>query len=337
MRTKLFLFILSCYFFVALPIKAQAMEGNVDFGIRGIIPDNQIDKTQTYFDLLLAPSQEQTIQVEIANDAGKEEQFQLNIHQAYTNGSGLIDYVDGSIEKDPSLNYAIEELVEAPTQVSVPGNTTLPVELKVRMPQQSFDGRIMAGIQVLKMADASDGQKVASQYGYILGLQLRNNLNEVPRELKASNASAAVSYGKTSFKVMIQNPTTDAIGKLTFKGQVQSKDSGQVIKEVTVTDRTMAPTSNFNLVFGMEDAEITPGDYQLLLTATDGKGNQWHFDEAFTVSEKEAQEINGVIIPEQQDQALPPWVFALIGAVAALALLVGGMFVKMQRARKQMA
>lgn len=37
-----------------------------------VIPENQIDKNQTYFDLKMQPGQKQTIQVQMKNDTNKE-------------------------------------------------------------------------------------------------------------------------------------------------------------------------------------------------------------------------------------------------------------------------
>lgn len=44
----------------------------LNFGIKAILPDNQIDKASSFFDLRMKPSEEQTVEVEVTNVIDKE-------------------------------------------------------------------------------------------------------------------------------------------------------------------------------------------------------------------------------------------------------------------------
>lgn len=264
------------------------------------------------------------------NDAAEEAKFLVNVNQAYTSPEGLIDYVNGDVTPDKSLKYPISEIVTAPKKIVVPANSTKEVTLQINMPKEKFDGRMMAGIQVLKLME-EDGATVTSQFGYVLGLQLRNTVTQIKRDLKASHAKAAVSFGETSFSVNVQNPTMDAIGKMTFQGKVTKAGKKAAIQKVDLKDRSMAPNSNFDLIFDMNDKEITPGNYELHLKVTDGKGNVWEFTEPFTVSKEAAEKVNSVIIPVAGNFQTPPWFYWLVGALAALLVLVIGVLIKSRR------
>ena len=322
--------ILVCLTFVFLFLGPTAQaSGNVEFSIRGILTENQIDKEQTYFDLLLKPGAKQEIKIAIKNDAAVAQKFVVNINQATTNSSGQIDY---SSKKAPSAAtiYPIEDVVQAPKTVTVPPQSEIQVPLSVTMPTEKFAGRIMAGIQVLKLIE-EDGAAVTSQFGYILGLQLRNTLTQVKRELKITNPKAAISFGETAFSVNVENMTLDAIGKMTYTGKITEAGKKTALQKINWENRSMAPNSNFDLVFAMNDQEIKPGAYQLHLQVTDGKGNVWQVNESFTVSSKNAKEVNSAIIPVAASSQTPPWLYGLVGALAALLVLVSGVLLKSRR------
>lgn len=62
------------------------------FAVTAVIPENQIDKSQTYFDLKMQPGQKQTIQVQMKNDTNKEVVVESFANTAITNSNGITDY-----------------------------------------------------------------------------------------------------------------------------------------------------------------------------------------------------------------------------------------------------
>lgn len=330
MKKRSYLFFGILLAFVFFPLSAQAEAGNVQFSIRGVIPANQIDKTQTYFDLKLQPGEKQEIKVAIRNDAAEATDFIVNVNQAYTSPKGLIDYNSPDVKPDRSMQYQVKDIITKPEKVSVPANSNKEFAIQITMPKEKFDGRIMAGIQVLKMVSV-DGKEQPSQFGYVLGLQLRNTLSEVKREVKIGHPKAAISFGKTAFSVNIQNPSMDAIGKMTYTGKITAAGKKAALQEIEWENRSMAPNSNFDLAFAMNDQEIKPGKYELHLKISDGKGNVWQFNEPFTVSNENAKEVNSAIIPISGKSQTPPSLYWLIGALAALLVLVMGKLIKSRR------
>lgn len=331
-RSYLFFGILLAFLF--FPLSAHAETGNVQFSIQGVIPENQIDKTQTYFDLKLQPGEKQEIKVAIHNDATEATDFIVNVNQAYTNSKGLIDYNSQDVTPDKSMQYQIKDIVTKPEKVSVPANSSKEFAIQITMPKEKFDGRIMAGIQVLKVVTV-DGKEQPSQFGYVLGLQLRNILSEVKREVKIADPKAAISFGKTAFSVNIQNPTMDAIGKMTYTGKITAAGKTETLQKIEWENRSMAPNSNFDLAFDMNDQEIKPGKYELHLKISDGKSNVWQFKEPFTVSSERAKEVNSAIIPMGGKSQTPSWLYWLIGALGALLALLMVRLIKSQRSQNK--
>ncbi|MEN2666160.1 WxL protein peptidoglycan domain-containing protein [Listeria aquatica] len=54
-----------------LLVARPAAAAEMNFAVQAIIPGNQIDKSQTYFDLRMKPGQKQDIEVELRNDTKK--------------------------------------------------------------------------------------------------------------------------------------------------------------------------------------------------------------------------------------------------------------------------
>lgn len=85
-----FFSILSLFFIFPSISKAEDSAG--DFGIKPVFPENQIDKAIGYFDLLVAPEQNQTLEVIISNSSDEERTFEVSVNPAVTSDGGTIDY-----------------------------------------------------------------------------------------------------------------------------------------------------------------------------------------------------------------------------------------------------
>lgn len=71
-------------------------------GIKPVFPENQIDKAIGYFDLLVAPEQNQTLEVIISNSSDEERTFEVSVNPAVTSDGGTIDY-----SQNPTLDETL--------------------------------------------------------------------------------------------------------------------------------------------------------------------------------------------------------------------------------------
>jgi hypothetical protein len=67
---------------------------DVGYDVQAVIPENQVDKTKSFFDLRMQPDQKQTISVRINNTSDQDSEYKVTINQAYTSDQGFIDYSD---------------------------------------------------------------------------------------------------------------------------------------------------------------------------------------------------------------------------------------------------
>jgi hypothetical protein len=81
-----------CTFPLLNPTVTHAAD--VGYDVQAVIPENQVDKTKSFFDLRMQPDQKQTISVRINNTSDQDSEYKVTINQAYTSDQGFIDYSD---------------------------------------------------------------------------------------------------------------------------------------------------------------------------------------------------------------------------------------------------
>ena len=306
----------------------------VGYDIQAILPENQVDKTHTYFDLRMKPNQKQTVEMAINNTSNQEATYEISINQAYTNKQGFIDYADSNVNLDKSLKYSIQDIVTYEKEVTVKANESVQYPITIAMPADSFDGQIMAGIQVMKKEKTDDSNSIKNKVGYILGLNLTETDNEVKRKIELIDVKPEVSFGKTSVVATLRNPTMDAIGKLKYVVNI-TDNAGENVRSITYdSDMQIAPNSTYGLAIDWENKSLVAGDYKMNLLVTDAKNNKWEFDEEFTITAKEAKDINKVTVDVGKVNTPPIWLIILIGIVLVLIVIIVVLVIKKQKNNK---
>lgn len=294
--------------------------GDVGYDIQAVIPENQVDKTQSYFDLRMTPKQEQTIQVKVNNTSDESSDFVVSINQAYTNNQGFIDYSQ-AVQPDKSMNYKIADIATYAKNVTVPAQSSKVVDIQLKMPAETFDGQILAGIHVVKKNKSEKTSGITSQYAYVLGLKLTETDTAVKRDLQLVSVKPAVSFGATSVVAKLRNPTMDAYGHLKYTAKVTKKGSSEALRNVSY-DKNMqlAPTSTYDFAIDWQGKKLVAGKYTLHLTVADALDNVWQFDEDFTITGAAAKKVNKVVVTKANQ--IPFWVYLLIGVLLLLILLL---------------
>lgn len=309
--------------FVFPTVNFAGTENNIGFSIQAEIPDNQIDKKQSFFDLRMAPSQEQELGVQIINSSDVKSKFKVSVNQAYTNSSGFIDYAKSDVKKDSSLIYDISDIATYEPTIEVEANSSTTFPIKLKMPKEKYDGSIMAGIQVVK-ENENENKGITNKYGYILGLKLTETDVEIKRTLNLLSVKPAVSFSRTSVVAEIQNPTMDAFGHLKYSAKVTNKETGKIEKEVSYDENMqMAPNSVYDFAIDWDDKALVAGQYTLDLIVSDAKGNEWKFNKDFLITKKDAQEINLVTVDKTKEKAkIPIWLIILVLLIILLSLSI---------------
>ncbi|PLS33078.1 cell surface protein [Carnobacterium maltaromaticum] len=349
-----------------IPIMKPVMAEEGDNGANNVsvstnIPENQIDKNQTYFDLLMEPGKEQELEVVLRNNTDKEVTMLADVNTAITNDNGVVDYswnvasgleqakinnkdeantkIDlKSIGYDSTLKQPLSEMASIDKEIKIPAKSQVTVKVKVKMPDEQIDGVIAGGIYLTQKEDTaseegkSQGVQIKNKFVYVVGIQIRQNadISALVPDMKLDPKKIVPTQinHRNYLGINLQNIEPVFIRKLTVDAKVYKKGSAEVLHEATQEGMKMAPNSNFNFGVNWENQEFKAGDYRVKVTAkAEDYNKEWSWDEEFTITKDKADEMNAKAI-ELEKSEIAWWVYALIGIGLLLLVLLIAYLIK---------
>lgn len=301
----------------------------LNFGVKAILPDNQINKENSFFDLRMTPGQEQTVEVEINNVIDKEIELHTFVSAAGTNVNGVIDYPQPTKETkyDESLKYPLPTLVSLAETVKVPAKATIKVPVTIKMPNESYDGMIVGGISFYQKEEEDDQEKQTSGMGvknkfmYRLGMKLVETDTAVEPDLKLLGVKAGQVNYRNAVMANLQNPEAEVLNGLKLEAQVFQKGSNTPIFAAGKDNMKVAPNSNFDYPVYLGKKAFKAGKYTLKLVATADNDKKWEFSKDFEITQKEAEKYNeesSIQLDYETD-----WIkWAIIGGMILVAVIV---------------
>lgn len=296
----------------------------LNFAVEPVIPENQRDKTKTYFDLLVKPDIEQTIEINLRNDTENEVIVEPKVHSATTNLNGVVEYGPVDSKKDSTLKYDLNEIVQVENEVKIPAHSSIKVPLKIKMPKEAFDGILAGGITLqekdTKKSENTEtkGLSIQNQYAYVVALVLNENNNPVKPELKLNKVYPDQVNARNVINANLQNSTPNYINQLNVSAKITEKDKSTVLYETTKKAMQMAPNSNFDFPISLSGKKLEAGDYTLELTATT-KADRWHWKKNFTIKADEAKKLNAKDVTIKKDYT---WIYIVVGIILILVSIL---------------
>lgn len=273
----------------SLPLSVYAQEGDVEFSVKAVIPDNQIDTKKSYFDLRMQPKQKQEMETIIYNSSDEEISINISVHNATTNQNGLIVYEQDS-ENDPSLKFPLNTIVTVSDQeITIPAKRSKTITATIGMPDDEFDGVILGGLHFEKANkddESSQAVNIQNKYAYVIGIQLSENDHEVCPDLQLKSIKPDLINYRTAVVATIQNNKPVIIQDLKVQASVFKKGDKEVLHESYKENMSMAPNSNMDFVIDWENQELEKGEYVLKMQAQTAE-KEWKWDEPFTIEQKE--------------------------------------------------
>ncbi|MGM0215886.1 DUF916 and DUF3324 domain-containing protein [Enterococcus sp. AZ109] len=324
-------------------ITSEAAEFN--FAVTPQIPDNQLDKSKTYFDLQLSADQQQELTVNLRNDTDQEVVVEAQISSATTNSNGVVEYSKNEIKPDPSLVFDLKDYVEAPSELLLPPHSESPYKLTIHMPNEAFKGIIAGGITFQEKiredqtssSTNTTGLAIKNEYSYVVALLMRQETDNGIPDLKLVKAGADQVNARTLIYGNLQNPNPVYLNQLATHMTVKAKGKDEVVYENRQTGMQMAPNSNFNLGLPLNGERLSPGKYVLKIDAygqkdensafifvdSDGKEEHyqynWQLEKEFEVKADEARKLNEGDVTVKKDFT---WLYILIGLLLLLLIVL---------------
>lgn len=328
-----FLFIM----FGASQMKVEAADDSsgesMRVGVTAIIPENQIDKAQSYFDLLMTPGQEQELEVKLSNSSDEDVTVEVFANTAMTNDNGVVDYstVETPENRDSSLVNSIADIAMTENEVKVPKQSVVSAKIKVKMPAEAYKGVITGGIYVTEKDEkkkeddkGAGGVQIKNKFVFVVGLQLRTeeSLEGLVPDLvldKTKILPKQVNF-RNFVGINLQNTAPIYIRDLEVDAKIYRDNSKEVLHETKQESLKMAPNSNFNFGVDWENKELQGGKYRAVVKAySKDYDKEWSWEEEFTIDAELAKQLNEKAVELDKDNSK---LYIMIGVGLGILLII---------------
>lgn len=331
--------------FIGLP-QSLVEAAELQFSVDAILPENQVDNENTYFDLRMKPGEKQTVEVELTSSAEKEIEVEMRIAAADTGVNGVIDYpnpAEGKVDYDKTLKYPLQEIAKIQSSVKIPPKEKIKVPIEITMPAEEYKGMIIGGIEFEQKADVAEkgedqpsgGMGVKNKFVYLLGMKLTENDAPVSVDLKLLDVYAGQLNHRNVIYANLQNPEPEIMRNLQIEAKVYPKGSNEAIYETKKDNMQMAPNTNFEFPISLDNKAFKAGRYLLKMAATADEDKQWEFTKEFEITAEKAKKLNEASVDElEYEPNWWLWIGIGIGVVILLIILIV-VFVVVAKKRKK--
>lgn len=292
-------------------------EDSAGFTYRVNFPENQVKKDIGSYHLLMKPGQEQTITITMANPGKKKSIINVDVNSTKTNSNGVLENGQNNLKNDKSLKFDLKKIVTTPKKVELGPGEEKEVELKIKMPDTSYEGILSGGIQMIQ-ADQGKGYKnekgaqVINEYAYVIGIVLREDPKDVKPKLKLNYVKAGQANYKNTVFVNYSNVKANFVREMTTEVQIMEKGKNTVIYEKKQSKMRMAPNTAIDFPVDMNGEAMKAGDYtaRILVTADDDVREEWTKD--FKITKEDADKFNERDVGLIQEKGLDWKLIAMI-------------------------
>ena len=315
-----FMFIFLC---TLSTVSIFANEG-VYFSVSSIIPENQINKNLSYFNLKVEPSSSQELKVKIFNNKKHEIKVKAIVTPATTCRNGFISYTNLT-NYDESLKYPLSDILKLDkSEYTVPAGGFVTATALLNMPNESYEGIILGGLVFTKADDSSESSEgnetsaqIENEYQYVVGVMLSENDIKVKANMNLKYVKPTLANYLTNLAVNLQNDTPVIIPNLKISGTVYKKGNPEIYKFTEKENIKMAPNSNFDFMIDWQNHKFEAGEYRVHIVAQNEE-YFWEWDQDFRITSEEANNTNKDAV--DIISFIPKWIYVIL-AVLVLILV----------------
>lgn len=311
----------------------------MNFSVNTVIPTNQIDKEKTYFNLKMAPKQEQDVTVTLKNNTKKDITVEIGINTAKTSSNGVIAYSESNIKKDNSLKYDLSKLVKGPDSAVVPASSSKDVTFHISMPDNSFDGILLGGLTFQQKSSEvtqskSSGTSITNEYQYAVAMLIQEKDTVVQPNLNLIKVKPDQINYRNVITAELQNDQSVLMSKVSVDAKIYSKNGKKPVYTSIKSDMQIAPNSHLTYPISLNGTSMKAGDYTLKMkvTATANKQvKKWTFTKDFTIKSKQARDLNKSDVDVKANTNNSNWLYILIGAALLIIIIILIVVIILQR------
>lgn len=323
---------LGFFVFSINPVSAAPQANTASYTVQAELPDNQINKNVSFFNLKVTPNSTQNLTIKINNKDSQDHKYAVEVNQATTNTNGIVDYSTHGLKKDKTLKYDIESMFGKPQKVEVPANSSKDVTLTMKTPKGDFKGSILGGIRVMQL-DQTQNQNnpsgrvlnVKNQYAYVLGIQIQQNTNAVKPVVKLERGLATRQNNNEVIAARLQNSSPTLVNQAEVTTKITPEGQSNVVLKSDKKNLSFAPNSTFNFAVNAPGQSVGAGDYTMNVDVKGDNGvKEWKAHKNFVITKAEANELN--VAAKNSPKAIasqPKYKMFIILAVLIAAFVIG--------------
>ncbi len=335
----------------AFGLGGRAFASEIGFSVNPILPANQAQTGEGYYDLVMKPGQKQILQIQVTNDTAQAMTVDTAIAPASTNGNGYIEYVPNAIKPDPTLKYNLADVAKVPAKTTIAANATVNIDVEVTMPVGATSGIIAGGITLKQEDDTKQkaptkGMSVINKYQYSVGLFMQQSLTPVAPVLTLNTVAPGQVNLRNVVNANLQNTAMGFLKQMNVDAVIRGVSNTNLLYQYSNAAMEMAPNSNFDLAVPVSTQDgsdsfsqpMQAGKYHLHMIVygqKDSSGKytasvnglavkydyKWVFDRDFTITGQQAQKLNATDVTVNH-QPGPNWLLIIGLLLLLLALLL---------------
>ncbi|EKE4879614.1 DUF916 and DUF3324 domain-containing protein [Enterococcus faecalis] len=307
--------------FTSLSFGQLALADSNDFSVIPVLPENQNPDVPSYFDLIVTPKQQQTLQVKIKNNSNENVKYKLYVNTATTNQNGIIDYSISDFEKDESMKLSLKDCITLnESVVEVPANSEKEVSLELNIPEAPFEGIALGGITVEPIAE-EDNEAVNNLFTRTLAIQIAESTTAIVPELYGGEVLVSQENLRNNIKFELRNSTPTIISKVKAEIAITKQGDKQPILEQTKEHLSFAPNSKFSLMTEW-NGQFESGKYVYNIDLKDDEGNKWTFSKEFEIKTEEAEKLNETSVDEKKSSVKDYLLYIVVLFIVLMGALI---------------
>lgn len=334
-QKKISIFIvLSFFIFTLFPTISLAEESELNFNVKPHFPASQVENSTSYFDLNLAPGEKDTLGLTLTNSSSEEVTIKITSHTAYTNVNGVVEYGKAAAEKDPTLTYAMEELIEVPEPQTLAAGENRTIDIPIQMPKESFEGLLAGGLRIEEVREETDNEEgsqglaINNKFSFVIGVLASNNRSTVIPELELLDVFPDQLNYRNVFSATIQNTTATFVNRLEVDAVIRAEGKDEILYQSETEKMQLAPNSQFNYPIPLNGDAFRNGDYVATITARSGE-HEWTWDQKFTINQETASRLNRADVTV--DTSMNWWMIAASGLFILLLIVLIYLLIKRKK------
>ncbi len=280
--------ILSAFVILNVTTIGATQASGAKFFVEAIIPENQINRENSFFDLKMKPSQKQTLEVKVINRSNEQIEITAEAITASTNDNGTVEYTIPGI-KDEEMPIAFSEIAKVLTpNIKLAANEETIVQIEIIMPEAEYDGIVLGGLsftEVLNEDDLNYENTIINQFNYVIGVKLIETDKEVEANFEFVSAESNLINSIPAIRVNLRNTESQLIKDLTAEMKIyKDQEKTKLIYKYKIDRVGVAPNSIFPFTYYQTKQELPVGNYigEVTLSSVD---KNWNFDFDFKVED----------------------------------------------------